>query len=422
MSYLVADRCVAQALRVPVATLDAVHSRRRSAIVVGPLTLPAPDLLAARLDAMTAAGPVARLCLDPSPASTRWEHVDPVCAPRLHSIAPPSVPAHPTELLHTVRSLDDRAVTVAAAGQWLAIDFSHGLGEIPLIHTLLDVLFGLTDPGDAATWHRYARTPHPLRSAAMKTFAPHPVRVAKLLAADRLRSVKAGIERRTDPGPDPGSVCSPTTRVLGLTAGQLGEMRARRDAALPGVSMVALFTYALHQAFGRAGVSVSDTVKIPFDVRRYLPSGKDTLGSFSAGLDFTLDQAGGPAALQRAMTRATRTGRPVANLLVGTAKARRHKDRDAIGSPAVAPPPQLLHSNLGWAQRNGAWPFTDRRRACMLVASDPATPRGLTVTSVGVAENLWFTVEFHRSAHDPDAVAEALNLLPQTVADLTGTD
>ncbi|CDQ44123.1 hypothetical protein [Mycolicibacterium neoaurum] len=419
MSYLVADRCVAQTPRVPVATLDAAHSRRRSAIVVGPLKLPAPDLLAARLAAMTAVGPVARLCLDPSPASTHWRHIDPAGAPRLHSVAPAS---DPTELLQTVRTLDDRAVTVVAAGQWLAIDFSHGLGEIPLIHTLLDVLFGLTDPADAATWHRYARTPHPLRSAAMKTFAVHPLRVAKLLAAARRQPLMAGNDTGPDAGAYTGFACSPTTRRLGLTAGQLGEMRARRDAALPGVSMVALFTFALHQAFGRTGIRLSETVKIPFDVRRYLPRDKDTLGSFSAGLDFTLDRAGGPAALQRAMTRAGRTGRPVANLLVGTAKARRGSDRRTLDSPAVVPPPQLLHSNLGWAQRNGAWPFTDRRQACMLVASDPASTSGLTVTSVGVAENLWFTAEFHRSVHDPDAVAEALALLPQTVADLTGTD
>ncbi|MEH3128367.1 MAG: hypothetical protein PGN27_00215 [Mycolicibacterium neoaurum] len=418
MSYLVADRCVEQTPRVPVATLDAAHSRRRTAVVVGPLRLPAPDLLAERLAAMTAVGPVARLCLDPSPASTQWSHVDPGRAPQLHTITQTT---DPTDLLHTVRTLDDRAVTVAAAGQWLAIDFSHGLGEIPLIHTLLDVLFGLTDPGDAATWHRYARTPHPLRSAAMKTFAVHPVRVAKLLAAARRPPLTGGSDTGTDAGAGTGFTCSPTTRSLGLTASQLGEMRARRDAALPGVSMVALFTYALHQAFGRAGIGLSGTVKIPFDVRRYLPRDKDTLGSFSAGLDFTLNPADGPIALQRAMTRASRTGRPVANLLVGTAKARRFKDRDAIG-PLPSPPAQLLHSNLGWAQRNGAWPFTDRKRACMLVASDPATPRGLTVTSVGVAENLWFTAEIHRSVHDPDAVAQALALLPQTVADLTRTD
>ena len=101
----------------------------------------------------------------------------------------------------------------------------------------------------------------------------------------------AGNDTGIDAGAYTGFACSPTTRRLGLTAGQLGEMRARRDAALPGVSMVALFSFALHQAFGRTGIRLSETVKIPFDVRRYLPRDKDTLGSFSAGLDFTLDRA-----------------------------------------------------------------------------------------------------------------------------------
>lgn len=420
MSFMVADGCAAETARVPVATLDTTHSRRRSAVVVGPLRLPEPAVLSARLDTMTAAGPVARLCLDPSPASTEWGHVAPAAAPRLHSVVPLPDSMSPTDLLRTVRGLDDRAVTVAAAGEWLAIDFSHGLGEIPLIHTLLDVLFGLTDAGDPSTWQRYARSHSALRRAALRTFGVNPVRLAKLLAGQ-------GIRRKPAPAPEvspaTGFVPAPTTRSIGLTAGQLAELRARRDAALPGVSMVALFTCALHVAFERVGLTVSDTVKIPFDVRRYLPRGTDTLASFSAGLDFTLDRTGGPAALQKEMTRATRTGRPVANLLVGTAKARRAQSTPEP-SPTVATTArlQLLHSNLGWAQWNGPWPFLDRRRACMLVASDPAEPAGVTVTSVGVTENLWFTAEFHRTVHATEAVEAALEMLPRTVADLTATE
>lgn len=401
----------------PVGLLDAAHSRRRSAVVVGPLKLPQPDVLATRLDAMTAAGPVARLCLDPTPTSTEWRRVGPTETPRLHSIDPPSAAMAPTDLLAAVRCLDNRALTVATAGEWLAIDFSHGLGEIPLIHTLLDVLFGLTDPHDPATWQRYRRTRSPLRSAALRTFGTNPVRLAKLLAHQRHQPTG-----RSTPALDENThfTPAPATRALGLPAGQLGELRARRDAALPGVSMVALFTCALWLAFDRVGLNVSDTVKIPFDVRRYLPRGCDTLASFSAGLDFTLDRTGSPVALQQAMTRATRTGRPVANLLAGSAKARRLR---ATNSPpagvAGAAPLRLLHSNLGWAQWNGPWPFTDRQAASMLVASDPADPAGVTVTSVGVTENLWFTAEFHQTVHDPEAVDAALALLPQMVADLT---
>ena len=54
----------------------------------------------------------------------------------------------------------------------------------------------------------------------------------------------------------------------------------------------------------------------------------------------------------------------------------------------------------------------------MLVANDPATAAGVTVTSVAVSDNLWFTAEFHRSVFDPDAISTALGLLPQSVAEL----
>ncbi len=367
---------------------------------------------------MTAAGPPARLCLEPSAAGTRWRRVRESAAPRVYSVAPLRDSARPVDLLQTVRDIDDRAVTLATAGDWLAIDFSHGLGEIPFIHTLLDVLFGITDARDAATWRPYARTRSPLATAAVATFGANPARLAKLLAAHHTRSATAPHCAET-PGRGEAFTPAPATRVIGLGAGEVAELRALRDRRLPGVSMVALFTCALWSSFERAGIAVDDAVKIPFDVRRYLPGPRDTLASFSAGLDFVIDRAGGPARLHHEMTEAATTGRPVANLLVGTAKARSRSGRHTEAQPVPATPKlQLLHSNLGSPQWNGPWPFISAEQACMLVANDPATPTGVTVTSVAVAENLWFTAEFHRSVFDPDAISTALGLLPQTVTDL----
>ncbi len=405
--------------RVRVAALDMVQSHRRSAVVVGPLTLPSHDQLTTRLDAMTAAGPLARLCLEPSAAGTRWRRVCESAEPRVYAVAPLEDSATPIDLLQTVRGIDDRAVTLATAGDWLAIDFNHGLGEIPLIHTLLDVLFGITDARDAATWRPYARTRSPLSAAAVATFGANPARLAKLLAAHRTRTATVPSPDAETPGHGPAFTPTPATRVIGLAAGQVAELRALRDRCLPGVSMVAVFTCALRSSFERAGIAVDDAVKIPFDVRRYLPGGRDTLASFSAGLDFVIDRAGGPARLHHEMTEAATTGRPVANLLVGTAKARSRSGRGPQALPVPATPKlQLLHSNLGSPQWNGPWPFISAEQACMLVANDPATPTGVTVTSVAVAENLWFTAEFHRSVFDPDAISTALGLLPQTVTDL----
>lgn len=404
--------------RVRVAALDMVHSHRRSAVVVGPLALPSHDQLTTRLDAMTAAGPLARLCLEPSAAGSRWRRVRESAEPRVYPVAAPKDSATPIDLLQTVRGIDDRAVTLATAGDWLAIDFSHGLGEIPLIHTLLDVLFGITDARDTATWRPYARTRSPLAAAAVATFGANPARLAKLLAAHRTRTATAPPGAET-PGHGTAFTPTPATRVIGLDAGQVAELRALRDRCLPGVSMVAVFTCALWSSFERAGIAVDDVVKIPFDVRRYLPGGRDTLASFSAGLDFVIDRAGGPARLHHEMTEAATTGRPVANLLVGTAKARSRSGRGPHALPVPATPKlQLLHSNLGSPQWNGPWPFISAEQACMLVANDPATPTGVTVTSVTVAQNLWFTAEFHRSVFDPDTISTALGLLPQTVTDL----
>lgn len=203
-----------------------------------------------------------------------------------------------------------------------------------------------------------------------------------------------------------------TTRTIGLPGDLVARVRKHRDATLPGVSLVALFTHALWTALTDAGVSMNPVVKMPFDVRRYLPPTRDTLATFSAGLDFEIDPAQGPAPLHAAMRRAAATGRPVANLLLGTVATRRQMLKRSTGedaAPLAVQPIQLLHSNIGDFPRTDRWSFTDRSSARVLVASDPADRNAITITSATTLGNLWFTAEFHSSAIEPEAVTAALH-------------
>ena len=61
-----------QPATVRVASLDVQHSHRRSAVVLGPVTMPSLDELRSRFAAMAAVGPVARIGLQPSTARVRW--------------------------------------------------------------------------------------------------------------------------------------------------------------------------------------------------------------------------------------------------------------------------------------------------------------------------------------------------------------
>ncbi|MGV0834547.1 hypothetical protein [Mycolicibacterium thermoresistibile] len=390
--------------RVRVGALDTQHSRRHSALVVGPLRMPSVDVLTERFDAMAAVGPVARLGLQPSTSTTRW----PLATALTGAVTvaePIGAEGDPVELLAQVNARPRDGIAVLAAGDHLAIRFSHGLGEVGLIHTLIDVLLGCVDPRDEHTWQRYRGGRSPLLAATLRTFVADPRRAARLLAFQRGRSrpPAAGM-----PDPTTGPIAAdPATRAAGLSADAVAEVRALRDATLPGVSLVAIFTHALWLALRDAGADVDPTVKIPFDVRRYLPPGRDTLASFSAGLDFRLDPQAGPERLQAEMDQATRTGRPVANLILGTVKARKAARASDV-TPTRSRRLHLLHSNIGNAPRTDRWPFTDHSRARVLVASDPVGVSGITVTSASTSGNLWLTAQFHRSAVHPEVVGAAL--------------
>jgi hypothetical protein len=399
---------------VRVAALDVAHSHRRSTVVVGPLRLPSLADLNDRFDAMARHGASTRLSLEPSVTSTRWR-LGPSEPPAVVETPPLPPDGDPTTLVARVRSAhDQRGIAVITAGDYLAIDFSHGLGEVFFIHSLLDSMLGANDPADPATWSRYRHTVSPLLVAASRTFAKNPRKIVELVALQRNRArlPMPGVDAQAVPRPP-----APATCTVGLPADVVAGVRRYRDASLPGISLVALFTHALWRTLAETGVTMSPLVKVPFDARRYLPRTRDTLATFSAGLDFVVDPLGGPAQLQAAMKLAAHSGRPVANLMLGTLTARRRiwqrSDRDHV---VPAGPIQLLHSNVGDIPRTDSWPFSDRAQARLLVASDPADVNAITVTSATTLGNMWFTAEFHSTAISADVVAATLRSVAEQAA------
>ena len=393
---------------VRVAALDMAHSERRTAVVVGPLAIPSRTELIDRYAALARRGPLTRLCLEPSVQTNRWRTV-PIDPTQVISSVEDTTPAAPlTDVLRHVRAqrTDDVSdgIRIACVGDRLVIDFCHGLGEVAFVHLVLDVLLGVVDPADPALLERYERCKAPLLHAGLRTFGRNVRRLPAVLGDYRRRTPPAA--RAAASGGGEPFHPSPATRFIGIPADAVTELRRRRDVALPGVSLVTLCTHALWAGFFDSGLAVDHTVKIPFDVRRYLAPDTSTLGPFTAGLDFTIGP-GGPARLQADIDRDARNGRPVANIVLGTLKARHRRTPSAAQHPGH-PRVQLLHSNVGTPEHADQWPFTDLRAAHMLVASDPVGPEGVTVTSSSIAGNLWLTAEFHGNVFDAGQIETAL--------------
>jgi hypothetical protein len=390
---------------VRVSALDVAHSHRRSAVVVGPVAVPPVTTVADRVLAMARAGPHTRIGLQPSTTSTRWRWAPDGAA---ESVRPAPPDADPVGLLEAVRAEAPRGLAVAVADEYLAVGFSHGLGEIPLLHALVDVILGSTDPTDDAVWAPYRHRTPALTLAAARGIALAPHRLPSLVRQHRRNVAAAPSGAALRAAPDP------VVRVGCIPAGVVSALRDVRDRHSPGVSLFAVLTLALWESLRDSGFDVDPMVTLPFDVRRYLPAGHGTLASFSAGLDFDVSALGSgdrPAALHRRMAQAHAMARPVANLLAGTARMAAAL-RSGRTADWVAPAPaqvRLLHSSIGRVPRENRWEFTDPGRARVLVASEPAGPCGLTVTSASVPSGLWLTAEFHRSVFEPDRVSAALD-------------
>ncbi len=390
-----------------VAAVDLQHSHRRSAAIFGPVAVPDRVEAIRRLRAMVDAGPALRLCLQPSTTSRRWRRADADIADAVIEV-PDS--HDPLVLLDRLHRLPESGLRVALAGNYVAIDFSHGLGDTAFCQAVADVVVGAVTLDDPH-WDAYRHRVSPLAAAGLATFGSDPRRLWRLGGLHRRRPIP-------DPGPagdpHPVSRTAPTARMVRLPADDVARLRTLRDRHRPGVSMFAIYTIALIRALSDAGISLTPAVTIPFDVRPYLPAGIDTLATFSAGLAFPIGPDTAPHSLQALLTESASCGRPVANMLVSTAKIRL-ASREQLAADHWAlvgdtPRADLLHSFVGRLPQTDAIRFLDPAAASNYTVSDPISPRGITVTSAMIGDGaLCMSAAFHDEHLDADRIDRAIS-------------
>ncbi|AFA75060.1 hypothetical protein GPOL_c40530 [Gordonia polyisoprenivorans VH2] len=405
------------------AALDRHHSRRRSALVVGPVEVPSVAQVRERVRAMAAAGPFTRVGLHPSPTRARWTH-----DPRAGGceVRASGGDDEPLRLLDEVRSSSDRPLRVVLGHEYIAIDFDHGLGDATLLNVVVSVILGSTDPHDRRTWRRFGHRTPPLALASAAVCAD-PRRVVALARLLRRAPTEPGGVRTTGeaasvPGPsgtvggvDAATGRRPRATLAHVPAATVAEVRAARDRDCPGVGMYALTTVALVDALTEAGVDLHPTITAPFDARVYLPRARNTLANFSAGLAFAVPPGSDPVELQRALTASARMGRPIANLAITSVKTLASSRRTADPPPAVLTdvPVPLLHSSVGTVPgRDHRWTWLADERARVFSVADPPTPQGLTVTTALVGGGMSVAAAYFDGAVPSAAVADALAALP----------
>ncbi len=390
------------------AAIDLLHGHNRAALVIGPLDLPSRAVAADRIVRLARVGPHTRVGLLPSPHRREWVFDPDAAADSVVDASPPAPGTDPARLFDVLYSLPHRPLRIVLAGDHLALDYDHGLGDLTLLNLIVDVIVGAVDP---STLPRRGPVLPPLLVASAITVAD-PRRAVSLLRFQRHREpVEPPRTRRPVPPRRPVSA------NVHIAAPAVDAIRAGRTSSMPGTGLFAIYTVALVAALTEAGVRLDPMVTLPFDARTYLPSAMRTYGNFSAGLSFPVDEATSAAALQRAMTASARMGRPTANLALATIKTLcRPRDDRGSASPAQHVPAdgrvraELLHSSVGHLPgHERGWQWSDPARAAVIGVATPPSATGITVTTGFVGGAVSMTAAFRDDVFDPARIRAAMD-------------
>ncbi|MGV0835523.1 hypothetical protein [Mycolicibacterium thermoresistibile] len=302
--------------------------------LVGPVADLSVDRICAVLEEAAASSPTAHITLWPTTDHRRWNYRSRDWR-QLVSVRPDLDTGDLSRLLIEVRHRPGvRApLEVLICGDYLVVDYSHGLGDGTLGALLPAVLLGY-DAGATALSARLPRwAPVP---ALLRHFALRPRRVGQLMRM-----------RRSGP---PAHAVHPTRCITDwesarrsvtayMDAGAVAELRAWTSVHCPDATNAAVTLTLLTAALRSAGVPLDEEITVLVDCRRYLgPENRGRHGNFAVGIPIHAPPGCAPDSIATQLRAAIESGRPLARLCVAELKAR--LDRSG-------PPRRTRHVDVG---------------------------------------------------------------------------
>jgi hypothetical protein len=307
-------------------------------------------------------------------------------------------------LSRATRVLDDgRLIEYAVGPQHVVTRRLHVLGDGTVV-SLLPIVLQAAITGLPLPELRSDSAGFPLTRALVHHFGRHPRRVVETL---RERRPAAAEPTRGEPRPGPGAHVL-RYDAFGRTASAetMRSLREWRDAHVPGVSMGNVLAAAVRRAFDHAGIKfASPGFRMLVNGRRYLPEGTGVDGNFAAAIYLEPDDPRSPRDIDRIVQRNLASGRPLATMLMSSAKNFVAPEPAAATAGSVT---TLTISNLG--PRRGlevlpSHPFCEYRGV-----AEPE-PGGITVLLAQVGGCLTASATFEMALVDRADVATAIELL-----------
>lgn len=398
--------------------MDRVFADARIIAATGPSTGLDPDAARATLATAQQSSSQPRLSLAPRADSTYWDYRTDTAGRSAVEFLPDADTTDLGQLLTDIRNRPGvrGPLEVLICGDYLAVDFSHGIGDGQLGLLLMSALSGDPD-GSRAPGLATGLPPRATWTALRRHFSANPSALADVR---RLRATHKRTPNRAD---------APTRRIENwesAKASKAGYMapaqvahlkkwaKAEADGATSASISVALWAAALRAE----GVAVDDHIMVLFNSRRYLdPSHLAAHGNFAVGIPLHLPAGTTPTAIASTMRAVIDSGWPIAILGMSELKdavssvrpGRKAAPSEATEDTAVEVPDalRLAVSDLGKLPMFGHLEWVDDGRPPQVVASlEPDGPDGVTMLIAELAGGRTYTASYCSAVVD-DAVIES---------------
>jgi hypothetical protein len=399
------------ALRYRPTALDQALASERTIAVVGPVVGLDPDRIRANLVLAQDSTPRARIALTPRTDGRPWHYRSGVA----ELIAVQLSALNTDDLGRLLTDLHDRPgqrgpLDVLICGEYLVVDYSHGMGDGQLGVMLMAALSGEVNASRAgavanglprnATW-----------SALWRHYRSRPAAVKDLVALRRRNKQLDGAGetgRREVRESDLAKQCRSAHMAPATVAELRGWAKSQGGQASTASVTVALWMAALQ----RSGLTVDDQVTMLVNCRRYLDRKHvDDQGNFAVALPITLPPPQTPAAISEAVQDVIDSGWPIAILGMAELKSlvRRGDSPPAAESTTVPGRLRIAVSDLG---RLGMYEHTvwaSGRPPQLAAYLEPAAPDTASLLVSELAGGRTFTATFCGGVIDAATIEAALS-------------
>lgn len=404
--------------------MDRVFADARSIALLGPVEDLSEDTVRRVLTAAENSSPTPRIALEPRGDRRRWRYRTGIADGAVTHLDA-MTGADAGTMLTAIRNRPGPhlPVEVLLCGDYIAVDYSHGVGDGLLGTTLIGALAGDPDGSRAPTFASTLPRSATL-SAVRRHFGANPA------ALKDFRRLRGELKSYTPPPAATRRVENWTSarvcRTGYIPADHVSTLRSWAKADAPGATGGSVNVALVAAALRAEGLEVDDRVSMLFNSRRYLePEFAGTHGNFAVAIPVLLPHEPSPADIAGRMRAVIESGWPVAILAMSgvqntLGRLRSRAKPESPDTPEVPPSAmpssvevpdrvRLVVSDLGRLPMYDHLPWIDDERPRQMAASvEPDGPDGISVLVSDVQGGRTFTASFCSAMIDPDVVESAL--------------